>query len=393
MNRRLLFYAFALLVILVSITGCRKEVQYEYEPLQKPDYDRQLAPGQNALVRITDPSRLPDFGAAAWDLKDVRACIDRSLSYMAKGSSRLYFPVSGIEHQQVIDSLTEFASLLDQGYIGERLNHAIIERFDVYESVGCDNYGTVLFTGYYTPIFDGSLKRTSRFKYPLYKKPDDLEKDMYGNVKTPYPPRAEIESSGMLKGTELVWLSDPFEVYIAHVQGSAKIRLANGELVGVGYAANNGHEYKSISQVLIDDGRITKSQLSLSSMIDYFKRNPDLVDRYTAANPRFVFFMFQDGDPRGSLNEPVTPMRTIATDKSIFPRAGITFITANLPQALSTGETVTSPYSGFMFDQDTGGAIRAPGRCDVYMGIGDEAGRLAGQVYQEGKLYYLILKR
>jgi len=51
------------------------------------------------------------------------------------------------------------------------------------------------------------------------------------------------------------------------------------------------------------------------------------------------------------------------------------------------------PYTGFALDQDTGGAIRAPGRCDVYMGIGDDAGRLAGQTYQEGKLYYLFLKQ
>ena len=39
-----------------------------------------------------------------------------------------------------------------------------------------------------------------------------------------------------------------------------------------------------------------------------------------------------------------------------------------------------------------GGAIRAPGRCDVYMGVGDKAGQMAGQVYEEGKLFYLFLK-
>ncbi len=41
---------------------------------------------------------------------------------------------------------------------------------------------------------------------------------------------------------------------------------------------------------------------------------------------------------------------------------------------------------------DAGGAIRAPGRCDIYMGIGEEAGHLAGQTSQEGHLYYLFLK-
>ena len=392
MNRKAFLSVIALIVILVAISGCRKKVQYEYEPLGKPDYDRPLGDGEYALRKITDPIRLPDFTEACWDVKDLRETVKRSLNYMAKGSSRLYFPVSGIEHQRVIDSLEEFAVLLDDGYTGERLNKAILEKFDVYESVGYDNNGTVLFTGYYTPIFDGSLERTSKFQYPLYKKPDDLKKDMYGNITTPYPERSEIELSGMLEGTELVWLGNPFEAYIAHVQGSAKIRLPNGELIGVGYAASNGLEYQGISQKMINDGKIAKSQLSLSTMIDYFKRHPEEVNYYTSQNPRFVFFRFENGDPRGSLNEPVTTMRTIATDKSIFPRACVTLVSTQLPQRLSAGGTVTRKFSGFMLDQDTGGAIRAPGRCDVYMGIGDEAGELAGQVYQEGKLYYLLIK-
>jgi membrane-bound lytic murein transglycosylase A len=88
------------------------------------------------------------------------------------------------------------------------------------------------------------------------------------------------------------------------------------------------------------------------------------------------------------LNEPVTPYRTIATDKSIFPRGCLAFVSTNLPRE-SAG---SAPYRGFALDQDTGGAIRAAGRCDVYMGVGDSAGRLAGQTYQEGRLYYLFLK-
>ena len=85
-------------------------------------------------------------------------------------------------------------------------------------------------------------------------------------------------------------------------------------------------------------------------------------------------------------------MRSIATDKSIFPRAALGFIATTLPQAVG-GQPVNQIYSGFVLDQDTGGAIRAPGRCDVYMGVGDMAGKLAGQTYQEGQLYYLFVKQ
>jgi len=390
-----------LLLVAVVIAGCRTQEA-------KAPYDRPLPPGQFALRRITEPHEIPDFTMACLDLARLRTAIDNSLNYLRKPSSQQFFPCGEITHTLAVDSLNAFAELLDSRLTVRRMNEAIREKFDVYVSVGCDDRGTVLFTGYYTPIFDGSLVRTERFRYPLYKMPDDLVKGPDGETLgkrgadrkvpvlhrdgqlTQYPSRAVIEESGMLAGTELAWLSDPFEVYITHVQGSAKIRLPDGKLITVGYAANNGYEYKSVSKELVKDGRISSEQMSLSVMIAYFKKNKYLVDTYVRRNPRFVFFKIEDGPPRGSLNEPVTPFRSVATDKSIFPRGCLTFISTILPRP--TGETVASQYySGFALDQDTGGAIRAPGRCDVYMGQGETAGKLAGQTYQEGRLYYLFL--
>ncbi len=377
--------------------GCRTEPQPQ--PL-KPSYDRPLPPGQSALRKITNPYETPDFTLACINLRGLRDSIENSLNYMSKPSSRQFYPVDDITHSRAVKSLEAFAELLDSGLTGPELNQAIRDKFDVYISVGCDDRGTVLFTGYYTPIFDGSGNRDERYRYPLYNQPPDLVKGPNGEILgrrsadgaiIPYPPRAVIERTQMLRGKELIWLTDPFEVYIAHVQGSAKIRLPDGTLQTVGYAGNNGHEYKSISQQMVSDGVISKNQLSLAAMIDYFKRHTDQVARYTGLNPRFVFFRNEQGSPRGSLNVPVTAYRSAATDKSIFPRASITYITTTLPK-LQGGQVVNELYSGFALDQDTGGAIRAPGRCDVYMGVGDEAGRLAGQTYQEGKLYYLFLK-
>jgi membrane-bound lytic murein transglycosylase A len=175
------------------------------------------------------------------------------------------------------------------------------------------------------------------------------------------------------------------------VQGSAKIRLPDGNLITIGYAANNGYEYHGIAEQLVKDGIIPRDKLSLSAMIEYFKKNTSLVTKYTQFNPRFVFFRIGEGAPHGSINEPVIPLRTIATDKSIFPRACLAFITTTLPRSVGNG-IYQDPYKGFALDQDAGGAIRAPGRCDVYMGEGDIAGKLAGQTYQEGRLYYLFLK-
>jgi len=383
-----------LAAVAVLLAGCQKAQQAK-------DYTRPLPPGELALRKITDPAQIPDMTIACMELDRLREAIDNSLSYLSKPSSQQFFPYGQITHADAVASLEAMGDLIDQGYIGRRLQQRILELFDVYMSVGCDDAGTVLFTGYYTPIFDGSMERTERFRYPLYRKPDDLVKTDTGEILgqrqpdgtyLPYPTRSELENSTVLKGLELVWLADPFEVYIAHVQGSAKIRLPDGQLITVAYAANNGHEYRSIAPKLVEDGKMTAEQLSLKAMIDYFKAHPEEVARYTQLNPRFVFFRIDEGDPRGSLNEPVIPYRSIATDKEVYPRACLAFLEAPLPRHIA-GQVLTRPFTGFVLDQDTGGAIRAPGRCDVYMGVGDEAGEMAGKVYTEGRLYYLFLKK
>jgi membrane-bound lytic murein transglycosylase A len=397
MKNRILL-SIALAAIIFTIIGCHKPQARIIAP---PQYDRPLAPGQLALRKITNPADIPDFADGCHNLANLSTAIDNSLNYLKKPSSQKFFPYGDITHEQVVRSLTAFKDLLNSGLAGQQLNDAIRRQFDVYESVGCDNAGTVLFTGYYTPIFDGSTVKTGQFQYPLYRQPEDLVKDVDGKILgrkspdgsiSPYPARAEIENSNMLEGKEIVWLDDPFKCYVAQVQGSAIIHTPSGQLVTYGYAANNGHEYRSIIKELISEGKIPADRVSLASLIDYFKANSSLVRQYTQLNPRFVFFrQTTDSSPRGSLNEPVIAYRSIATDKSIFPRASITFFTTKLPRQLGI-QTYIDPYAGFALDQDTGGAIRAAGRCDIYLGVGDEAGKLAGQTYQEGRLYYLFLK-
>ncbi len=397
MKTRISLY-FVLGLIVLIVFGCRKP---QPQVVVSPQYDRPLAPGQLALRKITNPADIPDFTKACYNLSNLPEAIDNSLNYLKKPSSQQFYPYSEITHEQVVKSLTAFKELLNSGITGAPLNDAIRQKFDVYMSVGCDDMGTVLFTGYYTPIFFGSTVKTGQFQYPLYRQPDDLVKGDKGQILgrkgadgqiTSYPARAEIENSNMLAGSEIVWLDDPFKVYIAHVQGSVIIRMTDGRLVTYGYAANNGHEYKSIIRQLIDEGKIPADKVSLASLMDYFKANSALVQQYTQLNPRFVFFkQTEQGTPKGSINEPVIAYRSLATDKTIFPRASLTFFTTNLPRQIGNS-VYTDPFAGFALDQDTGGAIRAAGRCDIYLGTGDQAGKLAGQTYQEGKLYYLFLK-
>jgi membrane-bound lytic murein transglycosylase A len=393
MKIRIIFLVLILVIVFLVLAGCQGRLHTvvttsQVEP--QKDYNRVLPPGELALRKITDPSQIPDYTKACSDTDGLKEAIARSLNYMAKPSSKNFYPYGDITHEHALRSLRELEKLVDLKLSPQQMNTVLRERFDTYISVGCDDQGTVLFTGYYTPIFDGSPIRTDRFQYPLYKSPGDLLKGPDGTILgqkgkdgqiRQYPSREDIQKSNILAGLELVWLGDPFEVYIVHVQGSAKIRMPGGQIEAVGYAAHNGWEYQSIRKKMIADGKFTEKDINMKAMIDYFKAHPDEVDMYVSKNPRFVFFKSEEGDPRGSLNEPVTPFRTIATDKSIYPRAMFAFAAVDLDRPV-----------GFALDQDTGGAIRAAGRCDLYMGVGDHAGELAGKTYREGQLYYLFIK-
>lgn len=391
MKNKTILIGLMLVVALLALAGCQKRgaVFIDDQKIQK-DYTRQLPPGELALRKITNPDQIPDYTKACSDLGGLLDAINNSLNYMAKPSSNHFYPYGDITHERALRSLQELKKLVASGISPGEMNKVLREKFDTYISVGCDDQGTVLFTGYYTPIFDGSLKLTDRFKYPVYMSPEDLVKDQDGKVlgrKGPdgqisqFPSRKEIHNSNLYEGRELVWLSDPFEVYIIHVQGSAKIRMPDGQIETVHYDAHNGWEYQSVMQKMITDGKLSGKNMSIKAMIDYFKAHPDEVDLYVNHNPRFVFFKREAGAPRGSINEPVTPFRTIATDKSIYPRAMFAFVSVNLDRPV-----------GFALDQDTGGAIRAAGRCDVYKGVGERAGELAGGTYREGQLYYLFIK-
>lgn len=391
MKIKFILIGLILVIVFLALAGCekRRAVLIDHQEPQK-DYTRQLPPGELALRKITNPSQIPDYTQACSDMNGLLEAIEHSLNYMAKPSSSAFYPYGDITHEHAIKSLQELKKFATAGLSPQQMNTVLREKFDTYISVGCDDQGTVLFTGYYTPIFNGSPIRTDIFKYPLYKSPNDLLKGPDGTILgqkwtdgqiRQYPSREDIQKSNILAGNELVWLSDPFEVYVVHVQGSAKIRMPDGQIETVGYAAHNGWEYQSIRQKMIADGKFTEKNINMKAMIDYFKTHPNEVDMYVNKNPRFVFFKSEEGDPRGSLNESVTPFRTIATDKTIYPRAMFAFTAVDIDRPI-----------GFALDQDTGGAIRAAGRCDVYMGVGDHAGELAGKTYHEGQLYYLFIK-
>jgi len=270
-----------------------------------------------------------------------------------------------------------------------------VERdFQVYKSAGWNGSGGgVLFTAYCTPLLRGSLTQSAQYRYPLYSLPANLVKDRDGSIlgwKSPqgerprYPSRAAIEASGMLAGSELVWLADPLDAYIAHVNGSAFIELPDGMLVRLGYAGKNGRAYTSLGKELEADGKLAPGGVSLQAIREWAARaSEDEVREYLHRNQSFVFFAPIEDNPHGSLDVPVTAGRSLATDKALFPRGALVF---------ASGPSSEASVNCFLFDQDTGGAIRSAGRADIYLGIGREAEEAAGQVKIEGQLYYFFLR-
>ncbi len=387
-----------LLLCTLPLGGCRPK-----QPAAKIDYAQPLPAGQVALRKLS-PAEYPDFSSAGADPAALRSSIDNSLAYLQTPSSRAFFPYLDITHDRAVATLRALRELVDDG-AGDRhvsFASAVRQQFDVYGSAGAPDAngaptGKVLFTGYFTPIYDASLTNDGVYRWPLYKRPADLMSDPANpesaarrtadGQTVPYYTRQQIES-GQVAGQELVWLSSRWEAYVITVQGSARLRLHDGRIDEVGYAGSNGLPYTSPGQRMVADGVIRKQDLSLKSLRSYFQSHPGDMDRYLWLNQRTVFFTERPGGPFGSLNVPVTPMASIATDKGVYPRAMPAFLMVRVPGV--SGET--RDYRGIMLDQDTGGAIRAAGRCDIYMGVGPQAERLAGHQLHAGKLYYLALK-
>ena len=385
-RRRLVVPVLALL----ALTSCESAEM-------RPEYGRPLPPGAPALIKLGPDEPRPDWALDFARRSATQTATERSIEWMGKPSSKGYFPIEGVSHERALASLQRFRELLSGGTDARAFADAINAEFDVYKSAGWDGEGGgVLFTGYCTPILDGSLQRTAEFGIPLYGLPPDLVKDKDGRILGqqtasglhPYPTRGEIEGGHLLdgQGLELAWLRDPLDAYVAHVNGSAVIRLPDGTLYRLGYAGKNGREYKSARNALVADGKLAAETANLASMREWAAAHPGQIEPYLDRNESYVFFLPIEGNPRGSLNVEVTPERSLATDKSLFPRGAVTFVETTV------GKRGGRHFRQFLLDQDTGGAIRTAGRADIYLGIGPSAERLAGATEEEGQLYYLFLR-
>jgi len=321
------------------------------------------------------------------DRSSLLGAIDYSLKYIRTPSAARRYPVDGISRDRMEKSLIRFRYLVQTSLTAQDLDNTVKKEFNFYKSIGLDRKGTVQFTGYYEAVYPASRSQTEVFKYPIYKLPNDF------NVwASPNPSRAELENGDRLQGLELAWLSDRFQAFLIHVQGSARLQLTDGTILSVGYAAKTDLPYVSVGKEIVKDGIMKLKEVTLPRLISYFQANPQDLQKYLQRNPSFVFFRETFMRPAtGSIGVPVTAERSIATDKSLMPPGAIALINTTIP-IVEDGKLVTRSIRRFVLDQDTGGAIKGAGRVDIFMGTGQVAKDRAGLMNNDGELYYLVLK-
>ncbi len=347
------------------------------------------------------------------DLDSLREALSRNLQYLGRLSPDHGFVYGPDQYtcRQVMESQAALLEIIRVASGPEDLNKSVRKEFLVYKAAGRD--GHVLFTGYFEPILQGRFSPDSIFKYPIYRKPDDLIKvDLSlfneefkgksiiartdGKNVIPYYSRQQIAQSGALEGRnlELAWLKDPVDVAFLQIQGSGRLNLGDGRATRVGYSERNGHPYRSIGRYLMERGLITREEMSMQAIRRVLAERPQIVEEVLNYNPSYVFFRdLGEGPLLGSINTPITPGRTLALDSRLFPAGAIAWIKAQKPKVNDEGEIVSwEAFSRFVMNQDTGGAIKGPGRADLFWGSGPYAELAAGHMRHEGELYILIKK-
>lgn len=238
-----------------------------------------------------------------------------------------------------------------------------------------------LFTSYYETELDAARVRGGAYTVPLYKAPN--------------PPvgftRAEIDNGALAgKGLELLWLKDPVDAWMLHIQGSSLIKLPDGKLTRIGYAGNNGHDFVPVARLMIQEGLIPKGQASMQSVRAWMQAHPAEARSWMQKNPRYIFFRELDTTagmptgPAGALGVTLTPTRSMAVDPAFMP--------LGVPVWLDTHAPDGSPLQRLMVAQDVGSAIKGPIRGDLFWGTGETALEFAGRMKNSGRYYVLLPK-
>jgi len=341
-------------------------------------------------------------------------CLKQSLAYLAgiPPDRKFGFGKDLFTASHMAGSLERFAEFVQTRPEASEVRRFIEEHYWVYRSAGSEKTGKVLFTGYYEPLLVGYSAQTPEYPHPIYARPDDIvsidlskfserfkgEKIIgryADHTVVPYPERKAIDTERAISqnARPLAWVKDPVDLFFLHIQGSGKVYLLDGGALNVHYHTTNGRPYRSIGKLLIETEKIPRSEMSMQAIRRYLNDHPQEVADILNHNPSYVFFKTEADGPLGYLEVKLTPGRSLAVDRRIFPLAALAYIETEQPLVDGGGKIHRwIPARRFGSSQDTGGAIRGPGRADLFWGNGPYAEIAAGHLRHPGNLYFLVLK-
>jgi membrane-bound lytic murein transglycosylase A len=266
--------------------------------------------------------------------------------------------------------------------------------------------GRGFLTGYYEPCVAASRVETEAFRWPILARPPDLvtfgldpapadfPKDLTcarrlsDGLLVPYDDRAQIEAE---RRDPIVWVRDAVEAFLIQVQGSAQVEFPDRSRARLAYDGRNGLPYTSIGKILFEAGEIAESDMSLVSLKAWLRRDSARGLDVMRRNRSFIFFQLVDDfdpdlGPVAGAGVPLTPLRSIAIDRTMWAYGLPFWIDAELP---SVDET-PRPFRRLMIAQDTGSAIVGAARADLFFGSGDKAGARAGAIRHPAELVVLL---
>ncbi|MGQ9745063.1 MAG: murein transglycosylase A [Dissulfurimicrobium sp.] len=388
------------------VLACLISSSCAYTPYIKSPVPKPLA------VRI-QPHDLPSIMDMGYRVL-LKEAAKKDLSALSRLDHDQSFQFGGINVKvsRLKATVLAFLQLLDEDLSPHAFQYELLKQFDFYkikdDAEADDECSKLLVTGYFQPELQASLLSDSRFVYPIYGVPNDLVRvklrdfgpdlpsvTIWGRISdhglVPYYTRQEIDSGSWSNNAPvLAWLASPIDSLMLHIQGSGVLRFEDGSRRFVHYAASNGLPYRSVANWLIGHGFLNDNQADWPHIRAWAEANPDRFKDALASNPRYIFFNWEKDGPTGSLGEVLTPLISVALDPAVYPPGVLCLIRFDSPQPFGFYRERGS--MGFVFNQDTGAAIKGPHRLDLYCGTGDQAGEIAGRLKARAELYIMLVK-
>ena len=355
---------------------------------------------------------------------DFKNALEKNISALKKSSqTHLFFGPVVVSKDMYIQKLEELFHQIQTEPHFQNVEAWLNQNFVLFEVFGTKKWSEIFMTSYYEPIIEGSSSRTQKFSQPLYSTPRDLVQIQMNGFAArfpelkiqqstwrgrlvlkneppheilPYYSRSEIDSpeKPLKKNSDIIAWVDPIDAFFLQVQGSGRVRLKDGKEILVNYASQNGHEYVAIGQFLFD--AIPREKMSKHQIVNHLQKLPpnerqELLNR----NPSYVFFRKSKQKAVTAFGTEAVAGRTIATDAKFFSKGALAFLEFDMPVFDSADSKEPSGFQKrqrLVFDQDVGGAIKGPGRVDLFWGSGPEAERYSGVIKNPGRLFYLVPK-